>query len=106
MLGGQIVGLLLVLPRQLVPGRLRLRAACLISALQLRKLALLLRVVQVIDGLPLAAGAVFPVLLFKCGHLFSFLHIQPHQIGKGAVYRVDGVVGAEIHRAALAVIFA
>ena len=57
---GQIVGLLPVLPRQLVPGRLRLRAAFLIGALQLRKLALLLCVVQVIDGLPLAAGAVFP----------------------------------------------
>ena len=35
-----------------------------------------------------------------------FLHIQTHQIGKVAVYRVDGVSGAEIRRAALAVILA
>ena len=32
-----------------------------------------------IDGLPLAAGAVFLIFLFERRHSRSFLHIQPHQ---------------------------
>ena len=64
-LGGKVVGLLPVLPRQLVPRRLRLRPAGLIRALQLRQLALLLCVVQVVYRLALPGSAVFLVFLFK-----------------------------------------